>query len=163
MENSKKLIVYYSYTGHTKMIAEKIQKRLNCDILEIKPVTEYSEDYNQVVDEEQNNSSANKKPEIQVIDKDLSKYNEIILGSPVWWYTIAPVIRTFLTQNNFDNKIIKPFATNAGWLGHTFKEIKKLCPNSKVENEMNIVFTQDYRENKLVTDEREIENWINKL
>ena len=163
MENSKKLIVYYSYTGHTKMIAEKIQKILNCDILEIKPFTEYSEDYNQVVDEEQNNSSANKKPEIQVIDKDLSKYDEIILGSPVWWYTIAPVIRTFLTQNNLDNKIIKPFATNAGWLGHTFKEIKKLCPNSRVENEMNIVFTQDYRENKLVTDEREIENWINKL
>lgn len=39
MENNKKLIVYYSYTGHTKMIAESIQKRLGCDILEIKPVT----------------------------------------------------------------------------------------------------------------------------
>ena len=36
MENSKKLVVYYSYTGHTKMIAESIQKKLGCDILEIK-------------------------------------------------------------------------------------------------------------------------------
>lgn len=38
MENSKKIVVYYSYTGHTKMIAESIQKQLNCEILEIKPV-----------------------------------------------------------------------------------------------------------------------------
>ena len=51
MENSKKLVVYYSYTGHTKMIAESIQKKLGCDILEIKPKIPYSTDYQTVVDE----------------------------------------------------------------------------------------------------------------
>ena len=51
----------------------------------------------------------------------------------MWWYTIAPVIRTFLKQNDLSGKTIKPFATNAGWLGQTFKEIKKLCPNSNFE------------------------------
>ena len=51
MENSKKLVVYYSYTGHTKIIAESIQKKLGCDILEIKPVKPYSTDYQTVVDE----------------------------------------------------------------------------------------------------------------
>lgn len=49
MENSKKLVVYYSYTGNTKMIAERIQKKLECDILEIKPVVPYSTDYQTVV------------------------------------------------------------------------------------------------------------------
>lgn len=163
MENNKKLIVYYSYTGHTKMIAESIQEKLQCDILEIKPVKEYSKDYNQVVSEEQNNESTNKKPEIQKINKDLSKYDEIIIGSPVWWYTIAPVIRTFLLENVFTGKVIRPFATNAGWLGQTFKEIQRLCPNSKVEKGMNIVFTEDYRENQLITSPDEIDNWINNL
>lgn len=163
MENNKKLIVYYSYTGHTKMIAESIQEKLQCDILEIKPVKEYSKDYNQVVSEEQNNESTNKKPEIQKINKDLSKYDEIIIGSPVWWYTIAPVIRTFLLENDFTGKVIRPFATNAGWLGQTFKEIQRLCPNSKVEKGMNIVFTEDYRENQLITSPDEIDNWINNL
>lgn len=163
MENSKKLVVYYSYTGHTKMIAESIQEKLNCDILEIKPVKEYSKDYNKVVDEEQNNSSTNKKPKIQKIDKDLKQYDEIIIGSPVWWYTIAPVIRTFLSENDLKGKTIIPFATNAGWLGHTFQEIEKLCPNSKVEKGMNIVFTEDYHENKIVTSLEEIDNWINSL
>lgn len=163
MENTKKLVVFYSYTGHTKMIAESIQKKLNCDILEIKPVKEYSKDYNQVVSEEQNNSSSNKKPEIQKIDKDLSKYDEIIIGSPVWWYTIAPVIRTFLAENDLTGKTIKPYATNAGWLGHTFQEIQKLCPNSIVEKGMNIVFTENYKENAIVTSPNEIDDWINKL
>ena len=123
----KKLVVFYSYTGHTKMIAENIQQKLNCDILEIKPVKPYSTDYQTVVDEEQNNSSVGKTPDIQKIDKNLNDYDEIIIGTPVWWYTIAPVIRTFLTQNDLSNKTIKPFATNAGWLGHTFQEIQKLC------------------------------------
>ena len=130
----KKLVVFYSYTGHTKMT---------------------------VVDEEQNNSSAGKTPDIQKIDKNINEYDEIIIGTPVWWYTIAPVIRTFLIQNDLSNKTIKPFATNAGWLGHTFQEIQKLCPNSKVDKGMNIVF-ESYSDN-LVTSPDEIEKWIDEL
>lgn len=163
MENSKKLVVYYSYTGHTKMIAESIQKKLKCDILEIKPVNPYSTDYQTVVDEEQNNESAKKTPEIEKIDKDLNNYYEIIIGSPVWWYTIVPVIRTFLKENDLSGKIIKPFATNAGWLGRTFQEIEKLCSNSTVDKGMNIVFTEDYNENELVTSPDEVDKWIESL
>lgn len=157
----KKLVVYYSYTGNTKMIAESIQKKLNCDILEIQPVKPYSSDYQKVVDEEQNNSSTNKTPEIKKIYLKLDDYDEIIIGTPVWWYTIAPVIRTFLKENNLSGKTIKPFATNAGWLGQTFKEIERLCPDSKVEKGMNIVF-ESYSDN-LVTSPDEIDVWINKL
>ena len=157
----KKLVVYYSYTGNTKMIAESIQKKLNCDILKIQPVKPYSSDYQKVVDEEQNNSSTNKTPEIKKIDLKLDDYDEIIIGTPVWWYTIAPVIRTFLKENNLSGKTIKPFATNAGWLGQTFKEIERLCPDSKVEKGMNIVF-ESYSDN-LVTSPDEIDVWINKL
>ena len=85
----------------------------------------------------------------------------MIIGTPVWWYTIAPVIRTFLKENNLSGKIIKPFATNAGWLGQTFKEIERLCPDSKVEKGMNIVF-ESYSDN-LVTSPDEIDEWINEL
>ena len=160
MENSKKLVVYYSYTGHTKMIAKRIEEKLGCDILEIKPIIPYSTNYQTVVNKEQNNESSNKTSQIEKIDKDLKKYDEIIIVSPVWWYTIAPVIRTFLKQNDLSGKTIKPFATNAGWLGQTFKEIKKLCPNSNVKEGMNIVFTEDYNKNELVTPIDEIDNWI---
>lgn len=163
MTNTKKLIVYYSYTGNTKMIAEEIKKKLSCDILELEPQIPYSSDYQTVVEEEQNNSSNDKERSIVEITKDLNEYDEIIIGSPVWWYTITPVIRTFLKENDLTGKIIKPFATNAGWLGHTFQEIEKLCPNSKVEKGMNIVFSEDYHESKLITSEDEITKWINEL
>lgn len=157
----KKLVVYFSYTNNTRTIANKIKEKLNCDILEIKTVIPYSNDYQTVVDDEQNSEASNHLPEIQKIDVDLTQYDEIILGTPVWWYRPVPAIRTFLNQYDLSGKTIKPFATNAGWLGRTFKEIKSLCPNSKVEEGMNIVF-ESYSD-KLVTSEKEIENWINTL
>ncbi len=156
-----KLVVYFSYTGNTKMIANRIKKKINCDILEIKTVIPYSKDYETVVNDEQNSEASNYLPEIQDINIDLSKYDEIILGTPVWWYRPVPAIRTFLSKSDLSGKTVKPFATNAGWLGRTFKEIGTLCPNSNVNNGMNIVF-ESYSD-KLVTKEQDIDNWINTL
>lgn len=156
-----KLIVYFSYTNNTRMIANKIKDKLDCDILEIKTVIPYSTDYQTVVDDEHNSEASNYLPEIENIDIDLSQYDEIILGTPVWWYRPVPAIRTFLTQNDLSDKTIKPFATNAGWLGRTFKEIKELCPNSTVTNECNIVF-ESYSD-QLRTPLEEVENWIDTL
>lgn len=156
-----KLIVYFSYTGNTRKIANKIKEKIGCDILEIKTIIPYSEDYDTVVNDEQNSEASNHLPKIQDITIDLKQYDEIIIGTPVWWYRPVPAIRTFLTQNDLSNKKIKPFATNAGWIGKTFKEIKELCPNSEVKEGMNIVF-ESYSD-KLVTKGQEIENWINTL
>lgn len=156
-----KLVVFFSYTNNTRMIASRIKDKLHCDILEIKTVVPYSTDYQTVVDDEQNSEASNHLPEIENINLNLDQYDTIILGTPVWWYRPAPAIRTFLTQANLNGKTIIPFATNAGWVGRTFSEIKKICPDSTVKNEMNIVF-ESYSD-KLVTSEEEIENWISTL
>lgn len=158
-----KLLVYFSYTGHTKYIAEIIKQNINCDVIRLEPVIPYSNDYNKVVNDEQNQESSDKIPEIKDINIDLDLYDTIIIGTPVWWYRSAPVIRAFLKKYDLSNKIIIPYATNAGWLGKTFNEIKSLCPNSKVVNEFNIVFTSDYIKNELVTPIETIENWINNI
>lgn len=156
-----KIVVYHSYTGHTKMIANMIKEKLNCDILELKPKIAFSSDYQSVVDEYQNNEKEKSTVEIEDINIDFDNYDEIIIGSPVWWYSITPVIRSFLKENNLERKTIVPFATNAGWLGRTFKEIKELCENSNVINEMNIEF-ESYSDN-LVTSIDEINNWIDRI
>ncbi len=155
---NKKLVVYFSYTGHTKMIVDKIKEKLDCDILEIETVVPYSTDYDMVVNDEQNSERSNLLPEIKDINIDLDNYDEIILGTPVWWYRPAPAIRSFLTKYDLTGKTVIPFATNAGWLGKTFIEIKSMCPNSNIKNNMNIVF-ESYKDN-LVTGEDEIDNWI---
>lgn len=92
------------------------------DILEIKPKVPYSSDYQSVVNEYQNNENEKLMPEIEDIGINLDDYDEIIIGSPVWWYTITPSIRTFLKENNLSGKRVIPFATNAGWLGRTLKK-----------------------------------------
>ena len=84
------------------------------------------------------------------------------MGSPVWWYTITPVIRTFLKNNSLSGKTIVPFATNAGWVGKSFKEIKELCPNSNVKNEMDIVFA-NHTDHELKTSYSEIDEWIKNI
>lgn len=161
MKNSNKIIIYFSYTGNTKMIANMIKNRINADILEIETLISYSNDYDKVVNDEQNSESSNHLPDIKNINIDLNKYDEIILGTPVWWYRPSPAIRTFLASNDLSGKTIIPFATNAGWLGRTFNEIKKLCPNSNIKNEMNIVF--EAYSNNLVTSKDEINKWIDMI
>lgn len=119
-----KLLVYFSYTGHTKYIAEIIKQNINCDVIRLEPVIPYSSDYNKVVNDEQNQESSDIIPEIKDINIDLDLYDTIIIGTPVWWYRSAPVIRAFLKKYDLSNKIIIPYATNAGWLGKTFNENK---------------------------------------
>ena len=157
----KKLVVYYSYTGNTRKIASIIKDKLNCDVLELEPFTPFSEDYDEVVDEYQNNSIDNKEVAIKDINVDLNNYDEIIIGTPVWWYTISPVVVTFLKKYDLSGKKICPFATNAGWLGKTFKDFTKLCPNSEVHDGMNILFKSYSSE--LVTSNDDLDDWINNL
>ena len=155
----KKIVVYFSYSGNTKMIAEKIGTALGCDTLEIKTVKPYSPDYNTVVNEEEGLAKSDKTPEIEKFNVNLAEYDTVIIGTPTWWYRPAPAIRAFLKENDLSGKTVIPFATNAGWVGNTLKEIEALCPNSNVENEKNIVFNS----NRLKTSEKEVNNWVKSL
>lgn len=154
----KPVIIYFSYTNHTKEIAYMIKDELNCDIYEIKTIIPYSSDYDEVVEDEQNSQASTHLPDIVDLNINLDAYDTIILGTPVWWYRPAPAIRTFLVQYNLENKVIIPYATNAGWLGKTFKEIKKLAHSSIVEKEMSIKY-KSYSDD-LITKVEDIKAWI---
>lgn len=84
-----------------------------------------------------------------------------LTADTIRYYERIGLIHTILNQNDLSGKNIKPFATNAGWLGKTFKEIRTLCPNSEICEGMNIVF-ESYSD-KLVTKEQDIENCIKTL
>ena len=158
----KRIVVYYSYTGNTEKIANHIKEKLTCDILELTPRVPFSTNYDEVVAEYQNNSIDNKEVAINDININLEEYDEIIVGTPVWWYTMCPVITTFLKQYDLSNKKVYMYATNAGWLGHTFKDFIKLNPKSTLDNCLNVVFGSTERE-KLVTDPKEIDKWIENI
>ena len=112
--NGNSLVLYFSATGTTKGIAERIAKNSNSDIIEIVPKDEYTSsdlDYNSDcrANREQNDSTA--RPEIK--NKiDISKYDVIYLGYPIWWGTNPKIILTLLDNYDFNDKIIIPFCTS---------------------------------------------------
>lgn len=150
------LILYYSYGGNTKRIAEMIQQETGGDLEEIKTVKPYTGDYNSIVSQGQKEVNNGFMPEIKPLSVDVSQYDCIVLGSPVWWYTYAPAMKTFLSQADLKGKVIYPFATNGGWIGHTLKDFNKDCRGAEVKQGMNIVFD----ENRLRTAEADIKEWM---
>ena len=113
-KNSKSVVLYFSATGTTKSIAERIAKQSNSDIIEIIPKEKYkSEDLNYNSDcranREQNDSKA--RPEIENTI-DITKYDTIYLGYPIWWGTNPKIILTLLDKYDFTGKTIIPFCTS---------------------------------------------------
>lgn len=130
----KILIAYYSHTGNTKSVAEKIQSLTGGDFFEIKTTQVYPANYNDLVNQAKIEKRDNIMPEL-VENVDISGYDKIYIGSPVWWYTFATPIRTFLAKNDFSGKTIIPFCTHGGGgASATYEDIKKLCPNAEVKD-----------------------------
>jgi len=155
----KTLIVCYSYSGNTKKIADMIHKKIGGDIADIETIDPYTGDYNEVVEQGQEEVNRGYMPPIKPLNKNLADYDTVVLGTPVWWYTFAPAVKTFLAQNDFSRKTVYPFITNGGWIGHTLKDIENACPNATVKQAINIKFNGS----NLSASVFEIENWIGKI
>lgn len=155
----KTLILYYSYGGNTKKIAEQIQASIEADIAEIKTVEPYVGSYDDVVDLGKIQIDEGYMPEIKPLEIDFDEYDKILLGTPVWWYTYAPAIKTCLKQYDFTNKTVYPFITNGGWIGHTEKDIINNCKNAFVMKAINIKFDGA----SLAISKQEINNWIHSI
>ena len=156
---SKKAIVYYSYGNNTKKIVDEILKVINADVYEIKPKTPFIDDYETFVSQEENKQGQEEIIEIENTNIKLKEYDTIILGTPVWWYTMSSPIRSFLKQNDLTGKTIIPFATNGGDVGTTFEDIKKYAPGATVKNEMEIRFNGNNMETSLVG----VTDWIDSI
>ena len=129
----KILIAYYSYSGNTKSVAEKIKEITKGDIFEIKPENAYPANYNDTVNQAQKEKNTNFMPQL-ADNGNISDYDTIYLGTPVWWYTFASPIRTFLAKNDFSGKTIIPFCTHGGGgASETYNDIKKLCPDATIK------------------------------
>lgn len=144
---SKKLVAYFSASGVTKAAAERLAKAVGADLFEIKPKTPYTKadldwtNKNSRSSVETNNP--NSRPEIAEKLPDISGYDTIFIGFPIWWYVAPKIIDTFVESYNFSGKTLVPFATSGGsGMGRTVDVLKKLCPaanwkSGKVVNGMS--------------------------
>ena len=114
VSNDNAVVVYFSATGTTKNIAQRISSKLNSDIIEIIPKEKYTTDdlnYNSDCRANREQNDSNSRPEIENTI-DVSKYDTIYLGYPIWWGTNPKIILTFLDTYDLKNKTIIPFCTS---------------------------------------------------
>ena len=89
-------------------------------------------------------------------------YDVIAIGTPTWWYTMAPAVLTFLHQQDWNGKIVVPFQTHAGWPGHVLKNVAGACVGAEIVCGMQVKFDSNGGDH-LDTKETEIEAWAQKV
>ena len=126
------LVVYFSATGNTKALAERIAKILGADIYEIVPQEPYTKEdlnYNDRSTRatvEQNDSAA--RPAIAGEEISLKPYTTIFLGYPIWWGEAPRILDTFVEQYSFGDIMIVPFCTSgSSSIGSSAKNLEKLA------------------------------------
>ena len=148
MATSKSLIAYFSRKGNnyvggdikylpignTEVIAKKIQELTGSDLFHIETIEAYPEDYMDATNVAQEEKRKNARPELTKTVENMDSYDVIYLGYPNWWGTMPMAVFTFLESYDFSGKTILPFCTHEGsGIGNSERDIKKLCPNSKVQ------------------------------
>lgn len=159
----KMLVVYYSWSnGNTEKIALSLQKATGADIAKIETLEPYKGSYDDVVSEGQREVNRGYMRPIKPLDADVQNYDVIAVGTPTWWYTMAPTVKTFLNSQKWEGKTVVPFMTNGGWPGHVIKDIEKECKGAKFLKPMEIQFDSTGGA-ELVTPQGKIDKWIEEV
>ena len=138
VEKGKVAVVYYSWSpdGNTRFAAQTIAAKAGAKMFEIKAEKPYSTNYRTCCDEAKPECYGKQLRPIQKIEGlDLAQYDVIFVGTPNWWGTMAPPVRTFVTQNAaaLKGKTVCLFQTNGGGgMQRCEKEFSELVPDSKV-------------------------------
>ena len=153
---SKILVSYFSASGTTKEVAQKIAVVVNGDLFEIEPKEKYTKEDLNWMDKNSRSSiemNENVKPDILNKVSNLSDYDKVIIGFPIWWYKEPTIIDKFLDENDMTGKQIYVFVTSgSSSIDSTYDSLKTKYPN------LNFVTGKRFKSN--VSDE-EIKEFIN--
>lgn len=151
---SKKLVAYFSASGVTAKVAERLSESIGADLHEITPKVRYTDvdldwrDKTSRSSIEMTNPAS--RPEIERIRDNMQDYDTIYLGFPIWWYIAPTIINTFLESYDLTGKTIVPFATSGGsGMGKTNEMLLPSCPGAILAE--GCVFKADISKQELVS------------
>lgn len=129
---SKNLVTYFSATGTTAKVAQNLAKAIDADLYEIEPAVPYTAadlDWtNKQSRSSKEMSDKSQRPAIKVTALDLTQYDTVFVGFPIWWYVAPTLINTFLEQHDWSGKTVIPFATSgSSGMGQTNAELAPSC------------------------------------
>lgn len=137
-QSANAVIVYFSWSGNTKAAAEEIGRQTGADLFELAPAEPYTSDYNALLDIAQEERQNNARPAISG-DIDLSEYDTVFIGYPIWWGDMPMILYTFLDQADLSGKTVLPFVTSGGsGLSGTVGAIREAEPDATVTEGLSI-------------------------
>lgn len=158
MQNVKTLVLYFSWGGNTRIVANKIKTLLGADIVEIVPEMAYTLNYSECVAQARRETKEDFRPVVKTNVANLCNYDVIFVGTPNWCGTIAPPVATFLSQNKFDGKIIVPFVTHGGGaMARCETTMQNLIANASFLSGIAI------QGETVASADEEIKNWLEKI
>lgn len=155
----KPLVIYFSWSGNTRTIAQMIQESTGADLFEVQVVNPYPSDYHATVDVAKKEKNANARPSLKMIKiPNLANYDMVLIGSPCWWGTLPMAMMALLEANDLSGKSVAEFMTHEGsGLGSSEDDVKKLCPKSKILEPIAI------RGGRVRNAQSEVNAWLKKI
>ena len=172
-DGTKTLVVYFSRTGeqygvgnidkgNTAIVAEMIAEKTGAESFEILPKEDYYPyTYDELTDVAKHEQSDNVRPEIKGTIPDLSKYDTVFIGAPVWWGDWPMIMYTFFEGNKdaLAGKTLIPFSTHAGsGLSGFDSKLSGACPDSKVGTGLAIAGTDAQNDQDSVRES--VNSWL---
>lgn len=166
----KSLVIYFSRAdenyfggsmkyidkGNTEIVAEYIKKITGADSFKVERKVPYSKDYMTCIREAQDEQRRNELPELKEYLDDVSDYDVIFIGGPVYWGTLPQPMFTELTRLDFTGKTVMPFTTHEGsGLASVPIDLKKICKGATVKPGLAIVGSA------AASSEPKLQKWIN--
>lgn len=150
----KTLVVYYSHDGNTKFISQTMADAIEADVAELKPqktinasgVMMFAWGVRQLVSQSE--------PKLLALDKNPKDYDLIIIGTPVWTYTMAPPVRTFLKHHTLSGKKIALFCCHGGDKRKTLLHMKEFLKENQIIGEFD--FLEPMRHEKEVNQRKAV-------
>jgi len=137
--NKKVLVAYFSASGVTAKVADRLSKAIGADLFEIKPAEPYTSADLDWTNKKSRSSveMADKSSRPAIANKvaDMNQYDVVFVGFPIWWYREPSIIDTFMESYDFSGKQVVPFATSGGsGMGDSGSIMQKLAPKAKVDS-----------------------------
>lgn len=134
---SRKLVTYFSASGVTAKVAERLSESIGADLYEIEPQVAYTQADLDWMDKKSRStiemSDPTSRPAIGGKRDNMEDYDTVFVGFPIWWYIAPTIINTFLESYDFTGKTIVPFATSGGsGMGKTNEKLLPSCPGAKL-------------------------------
>lgn len=134
---SRKLVAFFSASGVTAKVAEKLSDTIGADLFAIEPKVPYTKADLDWMDKNSRSTLEMKdpasRPKIARARDNMEEYDTVFVGFPIWWYVAPTIINTFLESYDLTGKTIIPFATSGGsGMGKTNEKLMPSCKGAKL-------------------------------